>query len=265
MNFTKQSVKEIKEHIISLNEEEQLKCLKYLDSDKRKTIQLLVKKYQKLLTKKSAEKQRLLKLWDLEKSLYQQNFKYIAGIDEAGRGPLAGPVVAGAVILPPYCMIEGLDDSKSINEKKRQQIADEIKKSAISWAVGVVDAQTIDKLNILESTRYAMKLALDALGSCPQYVLIDGYENPLIKLPQSGVIKGDALSASIAAASIIAKVYRDKLMCIYDKLFPNYCFSIHKGYGTKKHLEILKNIGPSPIHRVSFGPVKKTIENFNVE
>lgn len=250
------SVKEVKEYLESLHDDEKLNYLKYLSKDKRKSIQKLVKKYQSLLAKKSTEKQRLLKLWYLEEGLYRQNYQYVVGIDEAGRGPLAGPVVAGAVILPPYCIIDGLNDSKKINEKKRKQIAEEIKKIAIAWAVGVVDAQTIDDMNIHEATRYAMYLALYSLGSLPQYALIDGKKNPLIKIPQSGIIKGDSLSASIAAASIIAKVYRDNLMDIYDKLYPGYYFSSNKGYGTKQHIQCLNENGPCPIHRKSFKPVK---------
>ena len=151
----KHSIREIKGFLSSLDEKEQQSYLNLLYNDKRKSIQNLVQKYQLVLTKKSAEKQRLLKLWDFEAELYQQNFKYIVGIDEAGRGPLAGPVVAGAVILPPYCSIGGLNDSKKINKNTRELIAKEIKAQALAWAVGVVDATTIDVLNILEATRHA--------------------------------------------------------------------------------------------------------------
>jgi len=252
----KSSVEEIQEFLAALDESEQQKYLNLLYNDKRKSIQKLVQKYQSLLAKKLAEKQRLLKMWDFEKSLYHQNYQYIVGIDEVGRGPLAGPVVAGAVILPPFCFIEGLNDSKKINEKKRKLIAEQIKTKAISWAIGTVDAPTIDKLNILEATRYAMFLAVKALGIKPEYALVDGKKNPLLKIPQLGIIKGDSLSASIAAASIIAKVYRDEIMDTYNKLYPGFDFAANKGYGTQQHIEAISTIGSCPIHRKTFAPIK---------
>jgi len=253
------SIKEIKDFFVSLNENEQQSYLNLLCNDKRKSIQNLVQKYQLMLAKKSAEKQRLLKMWDFEAELYQQNYKYIVGIDEVGRGPLAGPVVAGAVILSPFCTIEGLNDSKKVNKKNRELIAEEIKTKALAWAVGVVDAQTIDDLNILEATRYAMLLAVRSLGRLPEYALIDGKKNPLLNIPQLGIIKGDSLSASIAAASIVAKVYRDKIMDTYDYFYPGYLFAINKGYGTYQHIQALLSIGPCPIHRKTFAPIRQVV------
>jgi ribonuclease HII len=255
----KPSIKEIQEYFHSLNEKEQQEYLKLLYNDERKSIQKLVQKHQSLLAKKLAEEERLLKMWDYEETLFHQNYKYIVGIDEVGRGPLAGPVVAGAVILPPYCRIEGLNDSKKLTAEKRQLIAEEIKAKAVKWAVGVVDAPTIDKMNILQATRYAMYLACKSLGSLPDFALIDGQKNPLITIPQMGIIKGDSLSASIAAASIIAKVYRDNLMELYDKIYPGFSFAEHKGYGTKEHLDAISNNGCSDIHRKSFSPIKDVI------
>lgn len=253
------SVQEIEDYLAALSEKEQQIFLSLLYNDKRKTVQKLVKKYQAILTKRLAEKQRLLKMWDFERTLYQQNYRYIVGVDEAGRGPLAGPVVAGAVILPPYCYIEGLNDSKKVNEKKRELLAEEIKAKAIRWTVGIVDARTIDKLNILEATRYAMCLAVNSLGVLPEYVLVDGHKNPLLKIPQLGIIKGDSISASIAAASIIAKVYRDKIMETFDKLYPGFDFATHKGYGTQQHFKAILNNGFCPIHRRTFAPIKNKI------
>lgn len=253
------SALKIKEYLASLSESEQLEYLNLLAADKRKTIQNLVQKHQSFLTKKIVEKQRLLKMWDFEDSIYRQNYVNIAGVDEVGRGPLAGPVVAGAVILPPYCQIEGLNDSKKINERKRTIIAAEIKAKAIAWAVGTVGANIIDKLNILEATRYAMFLAVSSLGNKPDYVLLDGQENPLLTIPQSGIVKGDNLSASIAAASIIAKVYRDNIMDVYDKIYPGFGFALHKGYGTQQHLESIHINGVCPIHRKTFAPIKHQI------
>ena len=257
----KYSIREIKDFLISLDEKDQQSYLNLLYNDKRKSIQDLVQKYQLVLAKKSAEKQRLQKMWDFEGELYQQNYKYIVGIDEVGRGPLAGPVVAGAVILPPYCSIEGLNDSKKINKNARKLIAEEIKAQALAWAVGVVDAQTIDELNILEATRYAMFLAVCSLGSLPKYALVDGQKNPLLNIPQLGIIRGDSLSASIAAASILAKVYRDKIMDTYDYFYPGYLFAINKGYGTYQHIQALLSIGPCPIHRKSFAPIRQKAQN----
>ncbi|MFZ7104529.1 MAG: ribonuclease HII [Peptococcaceae bacterium] len=259
MVSTGKSIKEIKILMDSLCEEDQKKYLKKLSEDKRKTIKDFVKKYQLMLAKKSAEKQRLLRLWELENNLFRQGYHFIAGVDEAGRGPLAGPVVAGAVILPPYCLIEGLKDSKQITEQKRIALAREIKEQALFWSVGVVDSLTIDKINILEATRYAMSLAVSSLGRLPQYVLVDGAKNPLLKIPHSGIIKGDNLSASIAAASILAKTHRDRIMQVYDCLYPGYAFAVNKGYGTAQHLSALEAKAPCPIHRRTFAPVKTNV------
>ncbi|NLT95748.1 MAG: ribonuclease HII [Clostridia bacterium] len=255
----KSSVTEIQQYFLSLSEEEQQEYLKLLAGDPRKSIRKLAEKYQSLLAKKLVEKQRVLEMWSYEKSLFSQNYKYIVGIDEAGRGPLAGPVVAAAVILPPFCIIEGLNDSKKLCPQKRSLLANEIKTKAIKWAVGVVDSITIDRINILQATRYAMQLALKALGSLPDFVLIDGQKNPLISMPQMAIIKGDALSASIAAASIIAKVHRDTIMDSYDKIYPDFNFAVHKGYCTQQHLEAIRHKGCSDIHRKSFSPVKESL------
>ncbi|MFZ5943754.1 MAG: ribonuclease HII [Bacillota bacterium] len=252
----KDTVEKIRKHLDSLTEEEQIEYIKSLYDDERKTIKEIVEKYQLKLAKKSAEEQRLLNLWKLEENLYQLGYTNVVGVDEAGRGPLAGPVVAGAVILPPYCFIEGLNDSKMVTEKKRSQIAIEIKNKAVAWAIGIVDSTTIEKINILEATRYAMVLAVNSLKTPPQYAMVDGMENPLLNIPQSGIVKGDGLSASIAAASIIAKTYRDKLMDIYDSLYPGYEFALNKGYGTQQHLVALAEKGACPIHRKTYAPIK---------
>ncbi|MGI6224682.1 MAG: ribonuclease HII [Peptococcales bacterium] len=253
----KWSVLEIEGYLASLNENEQEKFLKLLANDQRKTVQKLVQKHHSLRTKKLVEKERILKMWEFEKKLYNNNYKFIVGIDEAGRGPLAGPIVAGAVILPPFCFIEGLNDSKQLSQKRRELIAKEIKSKAIKWAVGIVDAQTIDKINILEATRYAMCLAVRSLGVLPEYALVDGEKNSLLKIPQLGIIKGDSLSASIAAASIIAKVTRDNIMEAYDKIYPGFNFAANKGYGTQQHLMAILNNGCCPIHRRTFAPIKE--------
>lgn len=247
---------EIREYLDTIeNDREFEKILDILSSDKRVSVLRLVSKHRKLIEKQREEKRRLQSLWNLEQDLFQQGFTYVAGIDEAGRGPLAGPVVASAVILPPFTLISGLNDSKKIKEQERKILAEEIKNKALGWAVGVVDAQTIDDINILEATRLAMDLALKALKPKAEYVLVDGLSNPRITTPQKGVVNGDSLSASIAAASIVAKVHRDSLMETYAELYPQYFFDQHKGYGTAIHLEALNSHGPCFIHRKTFRPI----------
>lgn len=179
-------------------------------------------------------------------------FKAVCGVDEAGRGPLAGPVFAAAVILPENCEIEGLNDSKKLSEKKREALFDVIKEKAISWCVASVDEKTIDEINILQATYLAMKNAVEGLDVPADYALIDGNRMPPIAIKGETVVKGDAKSMSIAAASILAKVSRDRFMLEIDKEYPQYQFSKHKGYGTKLHYEMLTEHGVSPCHRMSF-------------
>lgn len=179
--------------------------------------------------------------------------KYICGVDEAGRGPLAGPVFAAAVILPEDFEIEGLNDSKKLSEKKRDALFDEIIEHALAYSIQSVDHKTIDEINILEATMLAMKTAVENLSIRPDAVYIDGNRVPKnMDIPTEFVIKGDATSASIAAASILAKVSRDRFMLKMDEKYPEYCFAKHKGYGTKLHYEKLREFGPSDIHRLTF-------------
>ena len=190
---------------------------------------------------------------EIEKSALQKGFKYICGVDEAGRGPLAGPVCAAAVILPETCEIEGLNDSKKLSEKKREALFDVIKEKALAYCVAYGTLEEIEELNILEATFLAMNRSIDGLDIKPDYALIDGNRVPKgIKIPCETVVKGDAKSASIAAASILAKVTRDRLLLEYDKEYPQYNFKKHKGYGTKEHTDLILEYGPSPIHRMSF-------------
>jgi ribonuclease HII len=180
-------------------------------------------------------------------------YKFVAGVDEVGRGCLAGAVVAGAVILDlSKSLPEGLNDSKKISKKKREVIAEEIKQKALAYAFGQVEAKEIDQINILEATKKAMILAVQNLNVKADFLLIDALELKNINLPQKGIIKGDAVSASIAAASIVAKVYRDKQMKDLAEIYPNYGFEKHAGYGTKAHFEALRKFGATPIHRKSF-------------
>lgn len=199
------------------------------------------------------ELNRLLKLSKFEREYTEKGYSLIAGIDEAGRGPLAGPVVAAAVILPNDELIEGINDSKKLSEKKREKLYDEITSKAIAWAVGIVDNETIDKINILEATRLAMHNAIEGLNVKPEYILIDAEKKVDTNgIPYLPIIKGDALSISIGAASIIAKVTRDRMLYEYDKEYPEYGFAKHKGYGTKVHIDAIKEHGLCKIHRKSF-------------
>lgn len=195
-----------------------------------------------------------MSLYEFEKEKRKElNIEYICGVDEAGRGPLAGPVFAAAVILPENYEIEGLNDSKKLSEKKREFLFDEIIKHAVAYSIQSIDPEKIDEINILEATMLAMKNAIEGLSTEPQYVFIDGNKIPKdLKIPTEFVIKGDATSASIAAASILAKVSRDRFMLEMDKKFPEYCFEKHKGYGTKLHYERLREFGPCEIHRLTF-------------
>lgn len=182
----------------------------------------------------------------------KQGFQYIAGVDEVGRGPLAGPVVAAAVILPKFFNLNGLDDSKKLKERDRLKLFPKIKKQALAVGVGIVDHAMIDKINIAQASLLAMSLALESLTPVPDILLVDGNCKLKTSAPQQCIIKGDSKSVSIAAASIIAKVIRDKIMREYDKVFPRYGFSKHKGYGTKLHLDNISRFGLCAIHRQSF-------------
>ena len=196
-------------------------------------------------------------MWHYETQLRKQGYRIIAGIDEAGRGPLAGPVVAASSILPENCQIEGLRDSKKLTEKKRDQLYGIISEKAISIGIGIVFEETIDQINILQATKMAMVKSVSKLECGPDFLLIDGNQNLNSKIPQRAIIKGDALSASIASASIIAKVTRDRIMKHSHKMHPQYGFSKHKGYGTREHLENIIKFGPSKIHRKTFKGVKE--------
>ncbi|MCD7907760.1 MAG: ribonuclease HII [Clostridium sp.] len=177
---------------------------------------------------------------------------YICGIDEAGRGPLAGPVAAGAVILPKDCRLLYLNDSKKLSEKRREELFVQIKEQAVAWSVGIVGPEHIDEINILQATYEAMRQAIAGLGVKPDILLNDAVEIPGVDIMQVPIIKGDAKSLSIAAASIMAKVTRDHMMEEYDQLFPEYGFAKHKGYGTAAHIQAIAELGPCPIHRRSF-------------
>ncbi len=204
----------------------------------------------------------MVSLLKYEKALYKEGYKLIAGVDEVGRGPLVGPVVTAAVILPKNYKLAGLNDSKKLTAKQRDKFYDILQKDAISIGIGMCDAKTIDKINIYEATKVAMKEAINNLSVKPDYVLIDAMKLD-IDVPHLPIIKGDAKSLSIAAASVIAKVTRDRMMDELDKEYPEYGFKKHKGYPTKQHLEALKKYGPLANYRFTYGPVRDLIESGN--
>ena len=191
-------------------------------------------------------------MWAYEEEVFGQGYKLVCGIDEAGRGPLAGPVCAAAVILPPHLEIPGLTDSKKLTDKKRRELMPIIKEQAIAWGIGFASHEEIDQINILQATYLAMERALSQLQVKPEFALIDGNRAKDFGLPVKTVVKGDSLSANIAAASVLAKVTRDDLMEAQALDHPGYGFEVHKGYGTKAHYEALTQKGPSPIHRMTF-------------
>jgi len=186
----------------------------------------------------------------------------IAGLDEVGRGPLFGPVVAAALILPLGCHLQGLTDSKKLSEKKRTEFDLEIRANAVAWAIASVDAETIDRIDIRKASLLAMRLAVQQLALSPDFLLVDGRDTIDWPCPQQAVIRGDATSLSIAGASVLAKVYRDRLLVELDREFPGYGLASHKGYGCPEHLAALARLGPTPLHRRSFHPVAQTALQF---
>lgn len=201
---------------------------------------------------KENEQERLKHMLEIEESLYEKGYKLVCGVDEAGRGPLCGPVVAAAVILKPRQMIDGVNDSKKISEKKREKLYEDIMANALAVGVGMSDVDVIEEVNILNATKLAMKQAISNLKIQPEYVLIDGNQMIDITMDAETVVSGDAKSESIAAASIIAKVTRDRMLLEWDKEYPEYGFAKHKGYGTKAHIEAIGKYGLTPLHRKSF-------------
>lgn len=220
------------------------------EGDEREGVKKLIKRYKNQLSALEREKQRTEKMKEFEHKY--ADYSYICGIDEVGRGPLAGPVVAGAVILPKDCDILYINDSKQLSEKQREELYDEIMDKAVAIGVGSIPNTRIDEINILQATYEAMRNAINSLSIKPDILLNDAVHIPEVDIKQISIIKGDEKSISIAAASIIAKVTRDRLMIAYDRLFPGYGFASNKGYGSAEHIEALKKLGPTPVHRASF-------------
>ena len=245
-----QKIQEIKNIFQAATVNELPAFLAVYQDDRRPGVAALVKRAQKMISDYEREIARTEKMKEYEKRY--DSFSYICGIDEVGRGPLAGPVVAGAVILPKACDILYINDSKQLSEKKREELYAVIMEKAIATGLGFVAPQRIDEINILQATYEAMREAVSKLNPQPDLLLNDAVTIPGILVKQVPIIKGDAKSISIAAASIIAKVTRDRLMVDYDTVYPEYGFASNKGYGAKAHLEALKKYGPTPIHRQSF-------------
>lgn len=244
------SIAEIKKEFEESIPEQRTELYQEYAEDERAGVRSLILRYQK---QEEALRQERLRLESMK--MYERQYaecSYICGIDEAGRGPLAGPVVAGAVILPKDCEILYLNDSKKLSAKKREVLYDEIMEKAVAVGIGMASPARIDEINILQATYEAMRSAITQLGVIPDILLNDAVTIPQVTIPQVPIIKGDAKSASIAAASILAKVTRDRLMVQYDEVLPGYGFGQNKGYGSKEHIQALQKLGPTPIHRQSF-------------
>lgn len=244
------SIGEIKKLFQAACEDELPELISVYGKDSRAGVQKLAEAAEKKMQALQKERQRIEQLKRYEREY--SDYAYICGIDEVGRGPLAGPVVAGAVILPKDCSILYINDSKQLSEKKREELYDIIIEQAVACAVGYATPERIDEINILQATYEAMREAISRLSPAPDILLNDAVTIPGISIKQVPIIKGDAKSISIGAASIIAKVTRDRLMVEYDKVFPEYDFAGNKGYGSQAHIEALKKYGPTPIHRRSF-------------
>ncbi len=244
------SIAQVKEEFKAASEKELPFLIQQYQGDERSGIRSIIEKAEKRLEKIEAEKVRIEKLREYEERYSE--YDYICGIDEVGRGPLAGPVVAGAVILPKNCRILYINDSKKLSAAKREELYDIIMEEAIAVGIGLVGPGRIDEINILQATYEAMRQAIDKLKVKPDILLNDAVTIPQVDIKQIPIIKGDAKSISIGAASIIAKVTRDRLMDEYAKLMPEYGFDSNKGYGSAAHIKALKEYGPTPIHRQSF-------------
>ncbi len=244
------SVSDIKNEFQQADEAGLARLFEEYARDTRAGVAGLLASYRKKTEKLARERERLDKMRKYERE--NAHYGLVCGVDEAGRGPLAGPVVAGAVILPEDCEILYLNDSKQLTEKRREELYGEIRDKAVAWAVGMASPARIDEINILQATYEAMREAIASLGTAPGVLLCDAVRIPGIAIPQVPIIGGDAKSLSIAAASVMAKVTRDHLMREYDRIMPQYGFASHKGYGSAAHIAALKEYGPSPIHRKTF-------------
>ncbi|MCJ8006247.1 ribonuclease HII [Lederbergia wuyishanensis] len=254
----KTSIQEIKK-IIDQIQDENNPFLKQLTLDSRKGVKDLLEKWHHTKKQERDQRKQYIIMETYERRLRKDGFKLIAGLDEVGRGPLAGPVVSAAVILEENSYIPGLNDSKKLTEKKREELYSEIMSKSVAVGIGILSSEEIDRVNIYEATKKSMLAAVQNLSVQPDYLLLDAMKINSI-YPEISIIKGDAKSVSIAAASIVAKVTRDGIMKDYHEQYPHYGFHLHMGYGTKLHLDALNDFGPCPIHRKTFAPIKKLFE-----
>ncbi len=259
-DFKRMAVPELKEWLLSQAEVSD-EVLLALRGDRRKGVQRILVRVERRIIRQGAERQRIAALWRYEQDLWLKGYQTIAGVDEAGRGPLAGPVVAAAVILPADWYAGGINDSKLVPENTRNGLAERIKKESLAWAIGIAQRDVIDRDNILQATLKAMQQAVHSLTIQPDCLIIDALRIPGVSCTQLPLIRGDGLSISVAAASILAKVTRDRLMVDLDRQFPGYGFARHKGYPTPDHLDALRRMGPCAIHRQSF--IRKFIHQPN--
>lgn len=254
------SIPEIRERFIDRARPVPKGLIEALEADTRQGAHHLAKLIRERWRKNRAEGQRLHNLLRFEIDLWEQGFNLIAGVDEAGMAPLAGPVVAGAVILPKNYKLKKLNDSKQIlDPETRDELAQQIKSDAVVWSAGIAEVEEIDTINIYHAGLLAMRRAVEGLNQQPDFILVDARRIPHCYVPQRGIIKGDALSMSIAAASIIAKTTRDAIMTEFDSIHPGYNFATHKGYPTPEHCRCLKELGATPIHRRSFARVREVL------
>lgn len=251
-------VASVRQRLAMADEAELLRIIEEYSGDERRGVQAIIRSAEKKLAAAKAEALRTEALWAFEKEGLSLGFSRIAGVDEVGRGPLAGPVVAAAVILPADCRIAGINDSKKLSEKRREQLFDEIGQAAAAVGYGMVSPERIDEINILRATLEAMHTAVSSIAPLPDYILVDGRDTPETGIRSKSIIGGDGKSISIAAASIMAKVTRDRIMRRMDEIYPEYSFASNKGYGSREHVDAILAHGLSPIHRRSF--VRNIIE-----
>lgn len=258
-NIKKMSLKRLQDLIEERGPEVYPEVIAALSSDPRGGAQKLVRQCQARMEDWQKEKQRLGRMFSYERQVWAMGYRLVAGIDEVGRGPLAGPVVAAAVILPSEVLLPGIDEIKRLSARRRQELYDRIQEVAVAVGIGMVHPEGIDEANVMMATYKAMVKAVQDLSPAPDYLLIDGLHLPNVVQPQAPVVGGDGLSCSIAAAAVVAKVTRDQYMVEMDKLYPQYGFANHKGYGTAEHREALERHGPCPIHRRSCGSLREVV------
>ena len=253
----KKTITEIRELLQA--EEVEAQLMAELQADSRKGVQQLLNARERRMQRQQEEKDRLYVMGHYERLWRQQGKELVCGVDEAGRGPLAGPVAVAAVILPPNCAITGINDSKKLSPLQRDRLYEEVRKQAVAISLVWVEPEEIDQYNIYQATVRGMERAVRQLQPAPQAVLADAIDLKRLEIPCQALIHGDALSASIAAASIVAKVERDRLMAKLDEQYPGYSLREHKGYGTAEHMAALQKLGPSPIHRKTFEPIRSML------